>query len=79
MIRLIPKPEDGPPPGRSRNLRVGALAISACAVFVVFAIVLLHLLPAPHSHSDYMIVGTLATLAALITIFAGMVLGRMKR
>jgi hypothetical protein len=35
-------------------------------------------LPVPHTKADYLIVGTLATLAALITIFAGLVMGRHK-
>ena len=49
------------------------------AGFAIFAIALIHVLPSPHSHADYLIVGTLATLAALITIFAGLVLGRRKK
>jgi len=55
------------------------LAISACLVFAIFAVSLLRVLPPPHGHADYLIVGTLSTLAALITVFAGLVMGRGKR
>jgi hypothetical protein len=38
----------------------------------------MRLLPSPHATSDYLVVGTLATLAALITVFAGLVLSRRR-
>jgi hypothetical protein len=55
------------------------LACSAMIVFTVFAVALVEVLPSPHSRADYIIVGTLATLAALITIFGGLVLSRGRR
>jgi len=58
--------------------RPAALAISASIAFAVFAVALIRVLPPPHTKADYLIVGTLATLAALITIFAGLVMGRRK-
>ncbi len=79
MTAPTPKPEGKPPSRGFRIPRLAALAASACLVFVVFAVALIRVLPAPHGRSDYLIVGTLATLAALITIFAGLVLGRQKR
>ena len=79
MTAPTPKP-DGPdakaPPRRFRIPRWAALAASACLSFAIFAVALIRVLPSPHSKADYLIVGTLATLAALITIFAGLVLGR---
>ncbi|MGO4884859.1 MAG: hypothetical protein ACLP59_29170 [Bryobacteraceae bacterium] len=77
MTAPTPKP-DGNPPSRSRIPRPVALISSACLAFAVFAVALMRVLPAPHSRADYLIVGTLATLAGLITIFAGLVLGRRK-
>jgi hypothetical protein len=78
-----PKPDepkhDQKPPRRFRIPRSAALAGSACLAFAVFAVALIRVLPSPHSHADLLIVGTLSTLAALITIFAGLVLGRRKR
>jgi hypothetical protein len=74
-----PKPEENAAPRRFRIPRPAALAISACMAFLVFAVALIRVLPSPHTKADYLIVGTLATLAALIAIFAGLVLGRRKR
>jgi multisubunit Na+/H+ antiporter MnhF subunit len=82
MTAPTPKP-DGPDekatPRRFRIPRPAALAISAGIAFVFFAVVLIRVLPSPHAQADYLIVGTLATLAALITIFTGLVMGRRKR
>lgn len=78
MTAPTPKP-DGNPTSRARIPRPVALILSACLAFTVFAVALMRVLPEPHSKADYLIVGTLATLAGLITVFAGLVLGRRKR
>ena len=78
MTAPTPKP-DGDPPSRFRIPRPAALIASACMAFAIFAVALIRVLPAPHSRADYLIVGTLATLAGLITIFAGLALGRRRR
>jgi len=70
------KPDGGPV--RSRLPRLAALAVSACVAFGVVTLALFQVLPAPHSRADYMIIGTVGTLAALITIFAGLVLGSRR-
>jgi hypothetical protein len=79
MTAPTPKPDEFPPPRRFRIPRPAALAGSASLAFAVFAIALIRVLPEPHGRADYLIVGTLSTLAALITIFAGLVMGRKKR
>ena len=79
MTAPTPKPDEQPPARRFRFPRPAALAASACLAFAVFAVALIRALPAPHGRADYLIVGTLSTLAALITIFAGLVMGRRKR
>jgi hypothetical protein len=58
--------------------RAALLTSSACVVFLVFAVALLRVLRPPHTRADYLIIGSLATLAALITIFAGLVLGSAR-
>jgi len=78
MIAPTPKPDEKPP-SRFSIPRPLALAVSAAMAFTVFAVALSRVLPVPHSRSDYLIVGTLATLAGLITIFAGLVMTRRKR
>ena len=74
-----PKPEEKAAPRRFRIPRPAALALSASLAFAIFAVSLIRVLPSPHGKADYLIVGTLSTLAALITIFAGLVMGRLKR
>ena len=81
MTAPTPKPDD---PGKKapRRFRIppgAALTASAGLAFAIFTVALVRVLPSPHSKADYLIVGTLATLAALITLFAGLVLGRRKR
>jgi len=79
MTAPTPKPDEQPPARRLRIPRPAALPASACLAFTIFAVALIRVLPTPHGRADYLIVGTLSTLAALITIFAGLVLGRRKR
>ena len=77
MTAPTPKPDDRKP--RFRVPRPAALGISASIAFAIFAVALIRVLPSPHGRADYLIVGTLATLAALIVIFAGLLLGWRKR
>ena len=84
MTGPTPKPDEPTPEANAAPHRFGiprpvALIASASLAFVIFALALIRVLPSPHSRADYLIVGTLATLAALITIFAGLVMGRRKR
>ncbi len=78
MTGLTPKPDEGPARRRFRFPRLAVLLLAACIAFGVIAVALLQLLPPPHSKNDYMIAGTVATLAALLTIFAGLVLGARR-
>jgi len=80
MTALTPKP-DAPPPQRRLGTprRLAILAAIAAIVFAIFAMLLSRVLPEPHGRSDYMVIGTLSTLGGLITVFAGLVLGRGKR
>jgi hypothetical protein len=45
------------------------LVLAALCVFVVVAFVMLKVMPAPLHDSDYMVIGSVATLAALAVIF----------
>jgi|HubBroStandDraft_1064217.scaffolds.fasta_scaffold00114_46 hypothetical protein len=75
LARQCLSSDEKAPSRRFRAPRPAALAASACLAFAVFAVALIRVLPAPHGRADYLIVGTLATLAALIAIFAGLVMG----
>lgn len=79
MTGLTPKPDGGEPSRRFRLPRAVALGGSASLAFAIFAIALMRVVPEPHTKADYLIIGSLSTLAALITLFAGLVLGRRKK
>jgi predicted outer membrane lipoprotein len=58
-----------------RGLMLGGLA--AC-VFVVVAALMLKFMPAPLKESDYMVIGSVATLLALGAVFLVLVSTTMK-
>jgi hypothetical protein len=58
-----------------RGLMLGAAAL---CVFVVVAGVLLMVMPAPLKESDYMVIGSVATLVALGVVFLVLVSTTMK-
>ena len=45
------------------------LAGAALCIFVVVALVLLAVMPAPLKESDYLVIGSVATLGALLVVF----------
>ncbi len=49
--------------------RIAMLALSGVCVFVVVAALMVKLMPAPLRESDYMIIGSVATLVALLVLF----------
>jgi len=58
-----------------RGLMLGGLAV---CVFVVVAAVMLKFMPAPLKESDYMVIGSVATLMALGVVFLVLVSTTMK-
>lgn len=58
-----------------RGLTLGGLAV---CVFVVVAAVMLKLMPAPLKESDYMVIGSVATLVALGVVFLVLISTTMK-
>ncbi len=58
-----------------RGLMLGAAAV---CVFVVVAGVLVKVMPAPFKESDYMVIGSVATLVALGVVFLVLVSTTMK-
>ena len=49
------------------------LALAGVCVFVIVAAAMLALMPAPMKESDYMVIGSVATLVALLVLFLVMV------
>ncbi len=47
----------------------GILILGLIVVFAVIVALMLRLLPGPHRPSDYMVIGTFATLACLALVF----------
>jgi len=58
-----------------RGLMLGGLAV---CVFVVVAILMLKFMPAPLKKSDYMVIGSVATLLALGAVFLVLVSTTLK-
>jgi hypothetical protein len=58
-----------------RGLTLGALGV---CVFVVVAAVMLKLMPAPLKESDYMVIGSVATLVSLGVVFVVLISTTMK-
>jgi hypothetical protein len=55
-----------------------ALAALAVCVFVVVSAVMLKLMPVPFKESDYMVIGSVATLVALGVVFVVLISTTMK-
>lgn len=55
------------------------IASGAIAVFAGVVLALLDVLPAPHSRTDYLVIGSIATLAALGVLFSAWVARRAGR
>lgn len=62
----------------SVGLRILSLAGISLALFGVSVIVLMRLVPGPHTERDYMIIGCLATLVALFAVFLILISTSMK-
>ncbi len=54
------------------------LALAGVCVFVVVAAILLKLMPEPLKESDYMVIGSVATLVALLVLFIVLLSTSMK-
>jgi hypothetical protein len=62
----------------SVGARVAILSASALIVFAVVAAVLFQVLPGPHGPADYLVIGSVATLAALSVLFVVTIAGWLK-
>ncbi|MEO7653626.1 MAG: hypothetical protein ABIZ80_24470 [Bryobacteraceae bacterium] len=62
----------------SLGLRILTLAGISLAFFGVTVIVLIRLVPGPHTSRDYMIIGCVSTLMALFAVFVLLISTSMK-
>jgi Na+/melibiose symporter-like transporter len=54
------------------------LAAAGLCVFVIVAATMLKFLPEPHKESDYMVIGSVATLVALVVMFIVLISTSMR-
>jgi hypothetical protein len=55
--------------------RTVGLIIGAVCVFGVVAALMLKLMPGPLKDTDYLVIGSVATLVAVLVVFVGMIAG----
>jgi hypothetical protein len=58
--------------------RAALVSASVLSVFAVVAAVLLQVVPGPHGPADYLVIGSVATLAALSVLFVVTIAGWVK-
>ena len=75
MTAPTPKPDPAP---RRRPSRFVPLVASGCVVFAVLSVGLVNFLPPPHNRLQYLAIGAVATLAAILTMFVGLLLSRVR-
>jgi len=54
------------------------LAAAGVCVFVIVAATMLKFVPQPHKESDYMVIGSVATLVALVVMFIVLISTSMR-
>jgi hypothetical protein len=58
--------------------RAFSLALAGVCVFVIVASIMLKVMPGPLKDSDYMVIGSVATLVALLVLFLALLSTSMK-
>ena len=58
--------------------RTLVLILGVICVFAVVALIMLKIMPGPLKDSDYLVIGSVATLVALLALFFGLVSTSMK-
>ena len=59
-------------------MRNALLGLGGICVFAVAALVMLKVMPQPLKDSDYLVIGSVATLAALLVVFLVLITTSMK-
>ena len=59
-------------------MRQTILVLSGVCVFAVVAAVMVAIMPAPLKDSDYLVIGSVATLVALLVMFLALLATRLK-
>ena len=59
-------------------MRQAVLMLSGVCVFAVAAAVMVAIMPAPLKDSDYLVIGSIATLVSLLVMFVALLATRLK-
>jgi amino acid transporter len=59
-------------------MRQAILILSGVCVFAVAAVVMVAILPSPLKDSDYLVIGSIATLISLLVMFVALLATRLK-
>ncbi len=58
--------------------RILVLILAGLCIFTVVAAIMIKVMPAPLKDSDYLVIGSVATLVSLLTLFFGLVSTSLK-
>ena len=72
ILKLDPQQQEPDPPQRNWLMRWLVLGLALAALFAGVVLAMLLALPDPHSSSDYMIAGGLATMITMLALFGAL-------
>ena len=62
----------------SLGVRILMVTIGIAIVFFAVAAIMLKVLPAPHSSTDYLVIGASATMVSMVVLFVVLITGFVK-
>ena len=62
----------------SLGVRILMIVVGITIVFLVVAAIMLKVLPAPHSQTDYLVIGAAATMVSMVVLFVVLITGFVK-
>ena len=60
------------------GVRILMIVVGIAIVFLVVAAIMLKVLPAPHSPTDYLVIGASATMVSMVALFVVLITGYVK-
>ncbi len=62
----------------SMAVRILMVVVGIAIVFLAVAAIMLKVLPAPHSQTDYLVIGAAATMVSMVVLFLVLITGFVK-
>jgi hypothetical protein len=78
ILKLDSQPEEPEPPKLNGAVRWLVLGAALAALFAGVVMAMLFALPKPHTQSDYMIAGGLATMITMLALFGALLSTTMR-